>query len=306
MLDQLLSEDKRDENREISMITLYVGAHKTATTHFQGILHANNQRLLENNIKLTMPGNVRKEWLPALFHYCNHHDDTSKHKVYSLAPQKGRWLLTEENIVGVSNDFTNLSGIYPKAKKRLACIQEIFTDTPMELFFSLRSYETFYRSAYSEVIRNRGYIPFEQFYNEERFRDNSWVDTIRAFTEVIPQEKITIWRYEDFRGLVPELLERMTGIHDTKEMINAYKAERTRPSLSQKTIDILDSLYPVLKREESLKLVERINNVYPVGEYASLNPFSEEDNERLKEQYHQDIQIILNEFPKINFIGMNK
>jgi hypothetical protein len=222
-----------------------------------------------------------------------------------LAPAEGTWRLTEENIAGVSNDFTRKSGIYPHVGGRLKCLHKAWPKAEMSLFFSLRSYETFYRSAYSEVVRNRGYIPFDQFYDEERFRHNSWVETVRQFVKVIPPERITLWRYEDFRRLVPEILRRMTGIDATDEMIAAYHAETTRPSLSQKTIDILDALYPVLDRKESKKLVERINNAYPVsGGYAPLRTFDEAQEAAFREQYERDVAEIRRRWPRINFLGV--
>jgi len=289
--------------KSFQKLTLYLGAHKTATTHLQGILHANRNRLAEEGIKLSMPGDVRKEWLQSFFHWCNHKDSDSREKIQKAAPEKGTWLLTEENIAGVSNDFTIKSGIYPHIGARLKCLRSAWPEPEMELFFSLRSYETFYRSAYSEVVRNRGYIPFDEFYDEERFKNNSWVETVRQFVEVIPQERITLWRYEDFRKLVPSILKAMTGIDDTETMIAAYKAETTRPSLSQKTIDILDSLHPVLNRQESKKLVERINNAYPVsGGYEALRTFSSEEEARFKAQYDDDVATIRRLFPKINFL----
>ena len=292
--------------KNLQKLTLYLGAHKTATTHLQGILHANRQRLSEHGIKLTMPGDVRKEWLPAFFHWCNHKDTESKRTMDRQAPTEGTWLLTEENIAGVSNDFTRLPGIYPKIDKRLSCLREAYPEVEMELFFSLRSYETFYRSAYSEVVRNRGYLPFDEFYDEERFRGNSWLEMVRRIAQVIPQERITLWRYEDFRTLVPEILRRMTGVEDTEAMIAAYHAETTRPSLSQKTIDILDALHPVLDRQESKKLVERINHAYPVGEgHAPLRTFTPEQEGRFRLQYQEDVEAIRSKFPKINFLGVD-
>jgi len=301
-----ISIKREKQMKQFEKLTLYLGAHKTATTHLQGILHANRSRLKEKNIQLSMPGDVRKEWLPAFFHWCNHKDEASRLTMEKMAPSQGTWLLTEENIAGVSNDLTIKSGIYPHIKSRLACLHKAWPQAEMSLFFSLRSYETFYRSAYSEVIRNRGYIPFKKFYDEERFRGNSWVDTVKKFVAVIPEERITLWRYEDFRSLVPEILSRMTGIDDAESMISAYAPETTRPSLSQKTVDILDDLHPVLDRKESKKLVERINNAYPVsGGYAPLRTFSPEQEEAFRRQYDEDVAEIRRRWPKINFLGMD-
>lgn len=288
-------------------IHLYLGAHKTATTHLQGILLANRARLLSHNIALSAPQNVRKEWLPNFFNYCNNPKREQQGELAasltSIAPLTGLWILTEENIVGVSNDFAIKPGMYPTAADRIKCLTELFADANISLYFSLRSYESFYRSAYSEVVRNRGYIPFERFYSEARFKNNSWVTMIQAIQEVLPQEKITLWKFEDFRELVPRLVSLMTGIDEATPLIEAYKPETTRPSLSQKTIEILASLHPVLKRKESLTLVERINRAYPLeAGHPPYQPFSIEQQTIFRTQYHADIETIKKSFPRIRFL----
>ncbi len=310
LLNNLIKEgyDDKKKAQENKMknkinIKLYLGAHKTATTHLQGILMASRDKLSINQIKLSSPQDVRKEWLPSFFKFCNKNDSNALKNVQSMAPKEGTWILTEENIAGVSNDFTKLAGMYPKIEERLNCIKKAFTDADIELFFSIRSYDTFFRSAYSEVVRNRGYIPFSEFYDEERFKNNSWVEMVRMFVNVLPEEKITLWCFEDFRGLVPNLLKGMTGLDNPEELMTAYKAETTRPSLSQKTMDILETLHPVISREESLKLVERINREYAISDgYAPLIPFNEEQIESFKKQYEKDVESIKKEFPHINFL----
>jgi len=307
ILEEMVGEYSTEANREEGFssldLVLYLGAHKTATTHLQGILRENRAVLESQNIKLSSPSDVRKEWLPVFFKFCNKNDQTALEQVRALAPQKGKWILTEENIAGVSNDFAVLPGMYPKVGERLACLSRVFTGADISLFFSLRSYDSFYRSAYSEVVRNRGYIPFFEFYDEERFRENSWLEMVRQFANVIPEEKIILWRFEDFRSLAPTLIEKLTGIEEVQPLIDSYEAERTRPSLSQKTMDILSDLYPVLDRKESLKLVERINRAYPVSEgYAPLSTFDEVQTKRFKQAYERDVEMIKKEFPGIQFL----
>jgi len=300
---KILEDFILDNRKNHINIKLYLGAHKTATTHLQGILMANRSVLLKQNIKISVPQDIREEWLPNFFKYCSKNNQKLLPKIQEIAPKRGSWILTEENIAGVSNDFTIFPGMYPKMGERLKCIKEVFNNADIELFFSLRSYDSFYRSAYSEVIRNKGYIPFEEFYNEIRFQNNSWFELVKRFVSVIPQEKITLWCFEDFKDLIPELLKKMTNTSSPQKLIKEYKAEITRPSLSQKTIDILESLYPVLNRGESLAIVERINNKYAVSAgYAPLSTFSNEKITSLKIQYEKDIKAIKREFPNINFL----
>lgn len=288
-------------------IHLYLGAHKTATTHVQGVLLANRARLLEFGVSLSAPEDVRKEWLPLFFKYCNNpgkrKDADFVTKLTSIAPQQGLWILTEENIVGVSNDFTVKPGMYPMAAQRLRMLTELFHGANIKLFFSVRSYDSFYRSAYSEVVRNRGYIPFEVFYDQARFSGNSWFEMAKSIQEVLPQQNIVLWRFEDFRGLVPRLVSEMTGIEDVQPLLDAYKPETTRPSLSQKTMDLLRDLHPVISRQESLALVERINKAYPVAAgYQTCLTFTLEQEAQLKNQYATDVKAIHSSFPDVNWL----
>lgn len=292
-------------------IHLHSGAHKTATTHLQGILMANQDTLMANNIKLSAPRDVRQEWLPKFVKYCNNPANRTNPDLFkdiaSMAPDSGLWILTEENIVGAPNDFVTKPGIYPAAGTRVACIAEIFKGADITFFFSLRSYDTLYRSAYSEVVRNRGFLPFSEYYDEERFKDNSWLDMVRSIADVLPQEKIILWKFEDFRSLVPELIQSMTGLDEVAEMIAAYKTEVTRPSLSQKTMEILELLHPVLGRKETLALVERINRAYPIESgYAAYQPFSAEQQSRFRAQYQADIKKIKEKYPGIQFLEVSK
>jgi hypothetical protein len=287
-------------------IHLYLGAHKTATTHLQGILLANRERLLSKNVTLSAPQDVRKEWLPAFCKFCSNAGKNAGaglvQRLNAIAPEGGLWILTEENIVGVSNDFTTKTGIYPAAADRIGRLVELFRNANISLFFSLRSYDSFYRSAYSEVVRNRGYLPFDEFYDDDRFKNNSWVETVRTFQNVLPQERIVLWKFEDFRSLVPRLVHLMTGIEDVQALLDAYKPETTRPSLSQKTMEVLADMAPVLSRAESLKLVERINRAYPVEGYGPYRPFSREQEEVFKQRYEADIAAMKTSFPGIRFL----
>ena len=286
---------------------LYLGAHKTATTHLQGILLANRAKLISQDITLSAPQDVRNQWLPDFFKYCNNQNKSHPEELVadlrSIMPSKGLWILSEENIAGISNDFAVRSGMYPNAARRIKALTELYADANISLFFSIRSYDSFYRSAYSEVVRNRGYIPFTEFYDEARFRDNSWVTLVRGLQEVLPQDNITLWKFEDFRALVSRLTSLMTGLNDVAPLIDAYKAETTRPSLSQKTMDIQESLYPVLTRKELLALVERINRAYPIEAGQSpYQPFTADQQAHFKAKYETDVEVIKKSFPRIRFL----
>jgi hypothetical protein len=282
-------------------IKLYVGAHKTATTHIQKLLNTNREKLITDNIKLSTPDDLRERWLPALYEYSNLKDINNLNVIKSERPEKGIWIVAEENISGTSYEFKIHSGIYPNLKNRLSSIKDIFKDDNIEIFFSIRSYDSFYRSAYLEVVRNRGFTPFTDFYDEKRYKNNSWVNVLDILNRIVPEENITLWRYEDFRQIIPDLLRGLTGLDSVNEFISEYTVETTRPSLSKKTIEVLSSLYPVISQEESLQLVERINSVYTSND--CFMPFRKEEIEEFQLKYKTDISIIRNKYPNIKFLG---
>ena len=287
---------------------LYLGAHKTATTHLQGILLANRSTLRNRGVALSAPQDLRSEWLPRFFRYCNSHtdekDEEALHWLRSQEPPEDLWIVTEENIIGVSNDFALKPGMYPMAAERMRCLVEIFPAADIRFFFSVRSYETFYRSAYSEVVRNRGYLPFERFYDYARFKHNSWHRMLGDIAAVISAEKMTVWKYEDFGELLDQLVCLLTMQSGSDDLIHEYKADLTRPSLSFRTMEILASLDPVLTRQESRALVERINRAYSIEKgFGPYSPFSPTEETELRQRYLQDLDSVRTNFPGIRFLA---
>ena len=290
-------------------IRLYLGAHKTATTHLQGILMTNRQKLAELGVHLSSPQDVRKEWLPLYFQAVRAFSENGRiplrlsGPLRAAMPAQGDWILTEENIIGVPIELLNQPGIYPNAARRLAPLKALFPDSNISLHFSLRSYDTFWRSMYSEIVRNRGFLPWDEFYKPAAFATRSWVDTVTAFASVLPEAAITLWRFEDFRAVMPQTLAELSGQTEVAPLMAAYEPEATRPSLSQKAMDILAALAPAIGRAEALRLTERINDHYAVAKgHAPFDPFDAETAARMKADYARDIGAIQKKFPAVRFL----
>jgi hypothetical protein len=128
------------------------------------------------------------------------------------------------------------------------------------------------------------------------------VTLVEQVEAVVSQENMTLWRFEDFRSLVPTLVGLLTRATDVKAMLDAYTPETTRPSLSSKTMDILALLEPVLKRPESLALVERLNRAYPVDRYGEYRPFTKQQEDVFQAQYETDVRVIRDRYPRLRFL----
>lgn len=269
----------------------------------QRLLDANRKTLSEHDIKLSIPQDIRNEWLSSFFEYCNNGNTSTIEKIRSELPIQGTWVLSDENFSGTPYDFKLHSGIYPKLQSRVKCFKQIFNDANIEVFFSIRSYDTFYRSTYLEVVRNRGYIPFSDYYQENQYKDNNWVDVLEALANALPEKNITLWCYEDFSTQLPNILKGMTGLSDINKLLSAYKIKITRPSISRKTIEALDELHPKISQTESKKRVEDISSQYPIeGIEDQFLPFGTEKSIIFRLQYKKDISTIIDKYPNINFI----
>lgn len=287
-------------------IKLYIGAHKTATTHIQTLLEHNQDILKANHIQLSTPPQLRKSWLPSFLNYCHHNNNAHIEKLKKEAPSDGIWILSEENFVGNSYELSQTSILYPNISLRLKCFVELFPKAKIELYFSIRSYETFYRSTYLEVVRNRGYLPFDAYYKEALFQSKSWGNVIEMFTQVIPEENITLWCYEEVHNLMPKIINQITELNNAKALIENYPIKKTRESLSNKTLEVLASFSSVMTQEESQKMVEVINKKYPLGDrYAKFIAFNEKKAKEFKIKYKKDIRSIQNKYTKIKFLKMN-
>ena len=284
-------------------IKLYIGAHKTATTHIQSLLEKNEAILIQNNIKLSTPNSLRPSWLTNFFKYCHKNTQTNIETLKQEAPKNGTWILTDENIMGTSYDFKTNEGMYPNIKKRLNCLKNLFPNAKIELFFALRSYDTFYRSTYLEVVRNRGYLPFDDYYNEQKFQNNSWIEVIKMFTDIVPQKDITLWSYEDIQILMPRVINSITGLSNAEKLISNYHTKKTRESLSAKSIQVLASLSPTLTTQESKDIIETINLQYPLSEqYPPFIAFDKKNSKKFQLKYEKDIIYIKHTYPKIKFL----
>jgi len=284
-------------------IKLHIGAHKTATTHIQSLLEANQKILQDNHITLSTPSTLRKNWLSNFLKFTHNQEKNLGETLNEKAPSNGIWLISEENFSGIPYDFKiNHTGIYPNLKARLQAFKKLFPNDKIELFFSIRSYDTYYRSLYLEVVRNNGYIPFNDFYKEDKFIHYSWVNVIESFTEVFNEQDITVWCYENISSIMPKIINRLTETKEYETYKKNYPINQTRVSLSKQAIETLAS-YSTISQEESKQMVQTVYQQYSLEKgFQPYEPFDKNIQEFYQKKYSQDINFIKNKFLKINFL----
>jgi len=271
----------------------------------QKLLETNRSMLLKEKIHLSMHSNPRKTWMNSLLSCADEEKKNSDiSSIFNERPEEGLWLISDEDISGTSYQLKLFPHIYPKLQKRLSCFKNIFPNDSIEIYLSIRSYENYYRSTYLEVVRNKGYMPFTEYYNDEHYKDNSWVKVIEQIVSVIPQNQITLWCYEDFSQLLPVILNKFTETDLANEMMLNYPLKTiTRPSLSSNAIDVLSKMDKLGNKILERERIETIIEKYPLNkDNPPYVAFNEELRQKFQNQYKQDIQWIKSKFPSITFL----
>lgn len=282
-------------------INLHLGAHKTATTYIQNILTSNYKTLNKKGIYSSTPSELRGGWLD---HTLNNNtvNQSDKHQ----PSKEGLWIISEENILGVPNDFKTSYEMYPRASNRLLTLKETLGNTSITVFLSIRCYHSFYRSCYLEVVRNKGYLNFSDYYDEQRFKNNNWVHVIEKITENFPESDIILWCYEEFTNLEQTILKKLTGLESLAELDIDSSKEKKRTSLSNRALKELIAVSTLTPRSSTPEVVEALNLKYPTHKKNQpFMPFSQVEITRFKEKYNNDIEEIKTRFPGIIFLSQH-
>ena len=273
-------------------IKLYLGAHKTASTYIQNLLFVNRVFLEEKGFSIFIPKTLRKLYLPQFFEYCKE-GKVSKNLYDILLNSKENIIISDENLIGIPEDFIRVKGMYPYAVKRLKCFKKLYKDFDIKFYFSIRNYFEFYNSIYSEIIRNSEFLTIKEFKERLWWKDNSWVKLIEEISQIIGKENIFIWDFSLVKKDLFTILKLLVNINEKEFNLLKKDIKEKRLGLSLKSIEIMENIHSVLKVDEYFSLLERINNKYSVSKgFSKVNVFSDDEKKFLKNKYEKDIKSI--------------
>jgi len=276
----------------MSTIKLYLGAHKTASTYIQNLLYANRNFFEKKNLLILTPQILRKDYLPKFFQFCKN-GELSKDLISIFNQKYKSIILSDENLIGVTEDFIRKDGIYPYTIKRIKCFKKLYKDYDIKFYFSIRNYFDFYNSIYSEIIRNYGFISIKEFKEKLDWKNNSWVTFIQEIEDTLGKDKMFIWDFSLIKNNLFTILNLLADINEKEFKFLQKDIKEKRIGLSLKAVKIMEEIYPVLQRQEYFSLLERINNQYSVNKrFKKVNVFSKEEEKFLKEKYEKDIKEI--------------
>ena len=199
---------------------IHLGAHKTATTHFQETLAALRPSLAAMGVDVVplepfrgiaeagalAPGCAN--WRLAFRGW-----PLRARLSRALAPLRcgpGVLAISEENLPGVSRDLL-VSPLYPQAETRLSGLAGLGAD--LRLFLGIRSFDEVLPSAYAQALRATEFPGrFAEVAAHVAAAMPSWADLAERLRRIAPRASLTVWTMEAYRADPRAVMAAFLGI----------------------------------------------------------------------------------------------
>lgn len=281
-------------------IVLHIGVHKTASTYLQAILEASRDRLGAEGIgyvtleemRSGITARVRR---PGLFGM------RLKSIARRLIEQHAgcrRLIISDENLSGGSRELIK-DAFYSAAGERTSRFAEALGNDDVGIMVATRSYDTFVSSCYCEHLRHFSFVTPAEYVAAIDIQRLNWTMLIADLCRRFGQERVTLWRFEDFRKIEDDVLSAMSGgaaIHWIKP------AGSVRPSFSQNAIDALTALLPLLGRKQVSALVAPVAQAMTRSDSATFRAYDDKTASALRARYDHDMARLGCEFPRLQLI----
>lgn len=286
---------------------LHIGAHKTATTHFQATLALHRSELLEAGIDFIPHQSVRSARLGKYV--------LRPHRRFPFYGFVGRRafertlgalmqgppivVLSEENLIGGSEGLL-CDRLYADATDRLSLLEAIARASKVTLFLSVRRFDEILPAAYVQTLKDRASRcstkpSFEPIRVKALSSPPSWFELVSRVRREVPSANLKIWRFEDYVRHEAKVLGAFCGASLSNDKPVPIPNRTRTPSAE--AVAELESLHPGMSPAERKSIVERIRS--EADGKSKFQPFSSEERRRLGDVYQEDIEKIRTAFPDV-------
>jgi len=257
-------------------IVLHIGAHKTATTHLQRSILAQQEALAGLGIKFYGPPQLRKPHPTVLARFdlpgskqrlCD-----PEGQFFEMLGDGHRLVISEENMIGsLMNRYGKVAEpIYPDTFARLNAFGSKVAREGFDVCLGVRQPTTFLNSAYGQHLMSGGSLAPSKFVWKNPPRIVDWADLAERIIAVPGVRKLTVWRYEDYRGVFGQITRALLGQHggDLVTPIDGI----VHPGISQSAAHQISALRNEVSKDD---LVAKVRTAFPVSaENPALNGFN--------------------------------
>ncbi|SLN77966.1 hypothetical protein [Roseisalinus antarcticus] len=199
-------------------MVLHVGAHKTATTHFQQALRRGRRGFERAGATLYTPLELRHgpklpERLGISYKLRKLRDSWSPGLLSEMAEGRPRLVISEENVMGQMSGASgqHAASLYPEAEARVATLAMGVAPLPLTLFLTIREPASYLVSAYSQSLLGGFGKGFERFVARIPPHAVDWCDLVRRLLTVPRVGEVVVWRKEDYPEVAFQAADGLAG-----------------------------------------------------------------------------------------------
>ncbi|WP_193089787.1 hypothetical protein [Advenella sp. FME57] len=269
-------------------IILHLGVHKTATTHIQSRLLNSQEKLSKERIQYIKLEDLRKSLTHKLSTNAQEEVLLEGLLPYMLCD---KLVISDENIIGGTNK-PDSNKIYSKAIPRLGKLVAALNGYKIITHITLRDYVDYFISRYCESLRHFKYCDFDDYYEMVEFDKVSWIDLLHDIRSV-GCENIVISEFNDVIQNNDKYLANLLGVNAPFAQATESGGVR-RSKMSLEAIQILGLINESFPPQMTRKVAYLIDNFKQAGVSTPFNPFPKEVFERLKDNYTNHLNSLMN------------
>lgn len=278
---------------------IHLGAHKTASTHFQALLAANPGWLSRHQVHAVPMPAFRPAFTAATAAaYRKMPVPDAWEAFLASLPPGSTVLLSDENILGEARMASPAAVPYPQMLPRLLHLLELLGLPPdpsardLALLLAIRDPGHALFSAWKEGQRWRALPDFATWLGRGRRDRPYWLRLVERLRDALPGVPVTVWTYEAYATAPAAFLPVAAGLPPQDDADIGPVAERLRPSPSMAAIEALrrrrDAPGPPPTPEEVDALLTAADEAAaPFPKAAS--PVTPEDGAAFARSYDRDL-----------------
>lgn len=273
-------------------IVIHVGAHKTASTHFQKVLRRQSAMLATTaGIRLFLPSDLRGNGLAIAPLAAGKVADPASVKTAFAAAAEGAvgLILSDENILGATFDreMRRQSRFYPDGHLRVARILDGLGLSDATLCLSVRDPAGYLVSSWSQQVTRRGYVPFDQFRGGLDACTLFWSELLERLAGVPGVARIVVWRFEDYPRIARAVFREILAPTVAAAMV--AEGHPAQVGISAAAHAQMDEMHAA-GREVDAARVRALRDAFPKGrQHDGYQPFAPEVLTESARYYAEDL-----------------
>lgn len=294
---------------------IHIGVHKTATTHLQDRLKSQKAELQLRGLVYISRAEARQARITKLlrkekfnaflppFVYLNKFQTAAlKLAHYNRADIKSI-LISDENLLGCSRDLLYPGPrIYPHLEKRLKGIELLSKASSVEIYLSIRSYDSLLVSAYCQCLRQgwgKKLPPLDTLLEQFASTPPNWLSFLSRIQRQIPQARIRFWKFEDYIVNNSFVLQSLTGNSTIPAGIYPSSAPASTSRLSRQCVRSILELNQIVSPKNYRQALAQVLAKHEKDKGSKFDPLKSEAKDRLRSLYKRDLAEIHLKMPDV-------